>query len=580
MLFTKVATLILTGYIATVVSSGGIQEFLLDNGHRYVDILYNSSNLYGFKLTKVFVARIPMRKIERANHDSFGIFMFDPEKDDIISYVSSLISRKIKTSLLILTKPLVSDGINLLKSYLSSLQSPAFFYTATLTKNSSVLAWNQIISVKSGSVINALTFAENSFRIIETYDLHGLEITSTALTWPPYLTIDDCNEFGLECAKNYGYMIDIMEKLEIKYNFSCISQKNVDNDWGMTPKSGPYSINGTWGGVWGDILSKEYDMSLATYTWTSARNKMFSFVPLTVDRFILVMKPQHSEVDFGLFTRAFVRDTWTCVALMASIAFSLTFMVYLCGLDKKRNGMKIMTFMWWIFFTLVNSYYSGVLTMFFTATATPPFETIKDAIQAYPNWRFMFLDGLQGWLFDMYNGAESGDKDFISVWQRYKENPDETTYYSIKNGLELIENGPNVIFLDERIFLTHLKSNPTKQKMHIIKLKEKSTFANLLFYKNSPLLPIFKQGVSNLWETGMERQLAYKWAGGWPKDSGSAPSGGNVLTLGQMVLVFAFMLLVFVISVMVLCIELAFKQLDMKFPTHYLRWDKEATSLK
>ena len=192
----------------------------------------------------------------------------------------------------------------------------------------------------------------------------------------------------------------------------------------------------------------------------------------------------------------------------------------------------------------------------------------------------MFLDGLQGWLFDMYNGAESGDKDFISVWQRYKENPDETTYYSIKNGLELIENGPNVIFLDERIFLTHLKSNPTKQKMHIIKLKEKSTFANLLFYKNSPLLPIFKQGVSNLWENGMERQLAYKWAGGWPKDSGSAPSGGNVLTLGQMVLVFAFMLLVFVISVMVLCIELAFKQLDMKFPTHYLRWDKEATSLK
>ena len=565
--------------MATSVSSGVIQEFLVDNGYRYVDIFYNSSHVHGFnifKLSEVFIARIHMEEIGKANHDSFGIFIFDPEKDDLVSYLSSLLKRKIKMSLLMTTKPLVSNGINLLQSYLSNLQAHTFFYTATLTQNSTVMEWNQIISVKSGSVVNGLTFADNSFRIIEQYDLQGLEITSTALTWPPYLTIDECNEFGLKCGKNYGFLVDFMNRLEIIFNFTCTSQKNVDNNWGMTPKSGTYSINGTWEGVWGDILSRQYDMSLSLYAWKLARNEMFSFVPITANRYILVMKPQTSEIDFGLFTRAFVGETWTCIAFMAGAALSLTSIAYLCGLDDKRNCMKIVTFMWWVFFTLVNSYYSGVLTMFFTTTSSLPFETIRDAMQAYPNWRFMFLDGYQGWF---YSGVQSGDRDFISLWQRFKKNPNETMYYSVKSGLELIESGPNVIFLDNSKLLNHLKTNPTKQKMHIIKAK-KNVYSSIIFYKNSPLLPMFRQGVINLWETGMERQLAYKWVGEWSDDSGTVPSGGNVLTLGQMVLVFAIVPLVFVISMMVLCGELAFKHVLNKFPRHCLRGDEDTTSLK
>ena len=32
-------------------------------------------------------------------------------------------------------------------------------------------------------------------------------------------------------------------------------------------------------------------------------------------------------------------------------------------------------------------YFSGILTMFFTSDVTLPFESIKDVMRAYPDWR-------------------------------------------------------------------------------------------------------------------------------------------------------------------------------------------------
>ena len=55
----------------------GIQEFLVDNGHHNVDIFYNSSQWHMLQLRDVFVSRLPIKDMRKANRFSFGIFVFE-----------------------------------------------------------------------------------------------------------------------------------------------------------------------------------------------------------------------------------------------------------------------------------------------------------------------------------------------------------------------------------------------------------------------------------------------------------------------------------------------------------------------
>ena len=47
----------------------------------------------------------------------------------------------------------------------------------------------------------------------------------------------------------------------------------------------------------------------------------------------------------------------------------------------------------WYFFVLLNAFYSGAMTMFFTSETTLLFETERDVIKAYPDWNLMLLKG-------------------------------------------------------------------------------------------------------------------------------------------------------------------------------------------
>ena len=192
-------------------------------------------------------ARIHIGEIKAANTKCFGVFFFDQEKDDPLTYLYHITQRRIKMTLLIITRRLEDyDLFDILKKGLSKIEATSFFYILIPSDGSGgFTSWYQIISLKSGSAVNRLTFAENSLRIIEDFDLQNLELRSTSLTWFPYLIIDDCDERGLECKKNYGFLIDYMDLMAKKFNFTYVSRKNMDDDWGVLPKSGSFNMNGT-----------------------------------------------------------------------------------------------------------------------------------------------------------------------------------------------------------------------------------------------------------------------------------------------------------------------------------------------
>ena len=210
--------------------------------------------------------------------------------------------------------------------------------------------------------------------------------------------------------------------------------------------------------------------------------------------------------------------------------------------------------------------------MFFATTSSAPFETLREAIQSYPNWRLIFLDGwFLGWI---NNEAKTGDRDFISLWQRYQENPEEMIYSNIGDGLYRVESRPNIMHVDKNLLLAQLKENPIQQKLHMISIKESQyELSHILFYKNSPLLPMFTQGVINLRETGLERQLFLKWFGEWSEVNGSVSSEVTILTLGQMVLIFALMSAMFAIVLIILCGEFYFNRFFNKVILHW-PWTK------
>ena len=549
------ASIIIALFISEACAmSSGVQQFLLENGHHHIDIFYNSSYWRGFALRNLFISRMPLEQVNKGHKHSFGVFIYKNEKDDLAGWLLAINQRPIKMSLLILSKPWSIEELNLMKEHLMKLQSATIFYITMPTVNHTDMTWHQMISLRSGSALKQLKFFENSSKIVETYDMNGLEITSSSLTWAPYLTIDDCNEHGLECAKNYGYLIDLMDALAIQFNFTFISQKNLNDSWWN------FGTHGIFGGVWGDVQSKQYDLSLSAWTWISSRNELFDFVPFIKDGYILAFIPKPSNSNLNLVTqRVFLKDTWFLLLCTSGATFIASLISKMCGIAENMNGIQILTFTWWLYFTLVYSYYCGVLTMFFTVSAPVVFETLTDVVDSYPDWKLMLLDGSQG---GVYERAAKGDPDYVAIWQQYEDNATDTLFSSMESGLEYIEKGNNVMLVDKNQLLGHMKSHSTLDNMHMINAMTRDHgLACLLLHENSPLLPMFNQGVRYLRENGLERQLFYKWFGNWENQNGSTPPEGHIISLREMLTSFAMMLVVFVVALFLLCGELTFKQL-------------------
>ena len=538
---------------------GAIHQFLLDNGHRQVEIVSNSSSKVWKTtyMTDIYCARIQIEDIDMAHRKSFAVFLFDPNNDDIKGYVDIIKQMKIKMSLLVVMKLWEKKEDQKLQNYLSEMQDTAFFYLA-MANHTEILSWHYTISLKSGSVMNELTFAEGSLRIMEEFDLHGLEITSTSLTHAPYLTIDDCDALGHKCKKNYGYLIDYMDMLAAKFNFTYTSTKDVNDDWGMQPKSGPFNENGTWGGIMGDVIHEKHDMSISIWQWTLSRNDLLQFAPVAKFRLALAIKPVNSDTDFGLFTRGFTVESWIAIFFLATLAVLCILLTNVLGADENGNGLKMLAFTFWIFFVVINAYYGGVLTMFFTTPFSIPFETEKEVIQEYPTWKLMFP---WDWHAYFYNFVRQGDPDYTSLWHRYDKNPNETTFYSIEEGLERAERGQSVIFFNEQQLQGYLMSNPTNQQLRLFGHK-KWEYSCMAFHMNSPLVPMFRQGLNHIRETGIENDIVLQWFGKGIEEV--AQLEGFALTFGRVVLVLIIMGAMYLSSLFMLGAELTFKRCVQK----------------
>ena len=212
-----------------------VWKFLDNNGLKYVTLLENSTtstvfrreiSLKAYKTSNLYLRQSKIQAY--AQHAVFDIdaqiFLFDSRHDDISYFLRTIKTTKVKSSVLLLIKPLTkseeSQFQNLLKDTPDML-----FYLATLSHEQSSTSWKQVVTILSGYTINELKFKRDSYKILEEYNLHGLKLSSIVPPWAPFLHMEECDTDRVNCTKQFGYLKDYMDALAIDLNFTYESYR-------------------------------------------------------------------------------------------------------------------------------------------------------------------------------------------------------------------------------------------------------------------------------------------------------------------------------------------------------------------
>ena len=153
-------------------------------------------------------------------------------------------------------------------------------------------------------------------------------------------------------------------------------------------------MSGEWGGVMGSVVKGDYPTALSSWYYIYERHVILDFVTTTADYQLLALTPQAPEVDTGLFIRPFTPDSWTAIGVMSAIILGVLIASYFSISDYEQTSAYMISYISaWFFFVLLNAFYGGALTMFFSSEITIPFEEARDVIKAYPTWNFLMLSG-------------------------------------------------------------------------------------------------------------------------------------------------------------------------------------------
>ena len=286
---------------------------------------------------------------------------------------------------------------------------------------------------------------------------------------------------------------------------------------------------------------------------------MFDFSSFVSDRAILALTPQPADLDLWLFKRPFRNEAWLVLGIVILIIIGT---VVVLNLTIKNTGLyagyRIVVSIGWLFVLLISVYYDGALTMFFSTEVSINFDSIRDVMRAYDDWKLMMQD-----VNDVYfvYFVQDGDPDYTAFWDRKLNKPEETVFKSAEEGVARMKQERVVLHLQEGTLKGYLKENPDLADNIKVFAPSSPEYFNIIVNNNSPLGPVFQQASLLLVEQGVRDHIASTWLG---RDIGSSSTtnlDNTLMVLGpaQIVLVFFVLLLFIIISLVVFVGELLFK---------------------
>ncbi len=206
------------------------------------------------------------------------------------------------------------------------------------------------------------------------------------------------------------------------------------------------------------VVNGKYPLSLSSWIFAPQRQPILDHVHLFDDSLLLVLLPQLPKVDINLFTRPFTRESWsyiTAMIFLLSITAILPYVLFPSHIEHAA-GHQLVYIIAMLFFVIINAYYGGALTMFFTKSPSAPFETLRDVLRD-PVWKLIVLDGkilcrnfintpgiFPGTWANYQFRKNAGDPDYKRLWDRIVKEPHDTLYKDIDDGINRIESGRQV----------------------------------------------------------------------------------------------------------------------------------------
>ena len=230
----------------------------------------------------------------------------------------------------------------------------------------------------------------------ETFDLMGSNIRSVSLEWAPWLIIGKCLDGLYRDCETSGVFSELMNSMATLYNFTWTQDKEPSGSWGKLPINGSRFYDSNPSGVVPQMVMKKYDLSVSGWATLSERVHLVDTTLSISDGGVYgLLYLMRTQVDFGLFVRPFSKCAWAITLSIVVVYFGMS-MSSLRGctyFPTKTESSKISHIVFWLFFVLVHSFYSGAMTMFFTSATSMPFQTVEEGLLAQSSWKMVYHGG-------------------------------------------------------------------------------------------------------------------------------------------------------------------------------------------
>ncbi|XP_059083507.1 uncharacterized protein LOC131880816 [Tigriopus californicus] len=350
---------------------------------------------------------------------------------------------------------------------------------------------------------------------------------------------------------------DLFGTLEHKFNFSL--SHTFETDWGVMPIEGTFE-NGTFGGAFGGVINGAFDMSLSSWRATPERGLLLDMEPVQMTDFVLAVVPKTLGVDLKFFQHPFSIDAWQGILLVAFlICVTIIPPSLLLGNYENTDAYNWASLSAWSFFLLINSFYCGALTMFFSTKAAPPFSQFHEVVQAYPTW---ILKTPLGSDIFFHAKAKSGDPSFKAFYERMVHKPEETTFTDAALVLKKMDaKHIAIIASTNQLKYTYETNLDLTTPLDILTTLNKA-WNNIILKKHSPLSPIIRRGMNSLRDHALLQRVMSRWFGfDIPKASESSLMA---LGMGHTLLVYFIMMSACLLSLTLLSMEHLYARLFSK----------------
>ena len=465
-------------------------------------------------------------------------------------YLEHIENHKIRKTILLFVDYLDTNQEPTLYDALNNLVTGNAWFTVMYQNYSNMTKYQNILSLSNNSktLVQDIKLKERN-PMVENYNLEGLELYSNTLSWAPYFMISNCDDAGQNCEMS-GFLNDFVNAMGNIVNFTWTSHAPTDGSWGTVNE------NGVWtAGPMSSVMNGEYHMSISPWLWKFERFGLMDFVSLNPNAFVLALTPQPAEYDMGLFIRPFQDEAWILVlASVIIIVINIAIPYSLLSYYEHTESFKLSSLFSWLFFLLINAYYSGALTMFFSSELTLPFNSIEDVMRSYPDWNLKFIDGND---IHFIVKAKSGDYLYSEFWERVTNFREQHVFQNLEEGLNLMKNERAVIHIGEGRLTSYFKTNPFHQQKLKVFARSRPQPQGIIVQYNSPLKPILQAAANALTEAGITDALLKDWEGvSIPQ---TAEIETMVLTSGQVILVFLVVLATFGCSMLIFFCEINYK---------------------